>query len=138
MIKSRKKPVPIDSERTTLRRRIDRFYGAFNDSDWEKCFALVDPRLRQGAKVIEQTYVDGLRTFQSAYGTIRRWHTRINLHLDASKNKHDDRPFAFVYVVWQDDANAFHMFRERWVKDGGKWFTRVAGLVVNRQNAMSE
>jgi len=27
------------------------------------------------------------------------------------------------------------MFKERWVKDSGHWYTRVAGLVPNRQGA---
>jgi len=27
------------------------------------------------------------------------------------------------------EAKEFHMFRERWVKDGNMWFTRVVGLV---------
>lgn len=39
------------------------------------------------------------------------------------------RPFAYVYVVWKDAAKEFHLFRDRWVKDGGQWFTRVVGLV---------
>jgi hypothetical protein len=58
---------------------------------------------------------------------------RISLHLHQQSNKHDDRPFAYVYVVWQDDAKEFRMFRERWVKHLGRWFTRVVGLLPSRQ-----
>ncbi len=134
MIKSTKKVLAPVVERRSLRRRVMQFYKAFNMSRWATCFHLVDPKLRDRSKVDEQTYGSGLEDFKTAYGSIRPWHVRISLHLDASSNKHDDRPFAFVYVVWQDAANEFHMFRERWIKHGDKWFTRVAGLVANPGN----
>ena len=62
----------------------------------------------------------------SAFGTCAS-----SLHGDARTVGSDRRPFAYVYVVWQDEAHGFHMFRERWVKDRGWWFTRVVGLVPN-------
>jgi hypothetical protein len=62
---------------------------------------------------------------------IRPWHVRISLHLTGSRPASDPRAFAYVYTVWQDERHEFHMFRERWVRDGKNWYTRVAGLVVN-------
>jgi hypothetical protein len=108
-------------------------YDWFNRGQWEKCYSLVDPALREQSKVMLSAYADQLRTFKETYGSVRPWHVRISLHLDAPSNKHDDRPFAYVYLVWQDDAKEFHMFRERWVKNKGRWFTRVAGLVPNQR-----
>jgi hypothetical protein len=113
-------------------------YASFNQEQWAKCFSLVDPRLRQNGRVIHDGYVATLRQFKAAYGEVKPWHIRINLHLKEPANKRDRRPFAYVYVVWQDKLNAFHMFRERWVKHGGRWFTRVAGLVPNRSPADSQ
>ncbi len=46
-------------------------------------------------------------------------------------NHADPRPFAYVYIYWQDHRHAFRLFRERWVHDGGKWYTRVVGLVFH-------
>ena len=77
-----------------------------------------------------------LQSFREVYGTISLWYIRISLHLDPATNKRDPRPFAYVYVVWQDQAHAFHMFRERWVQDAGRWFTRVAGLVPNMKESV--
>jgi hypothetical protein len=57
---------------------------------------------------------------------------RISLHLTGSRPSSDPRPFANVYTVWQDERHEFHMFRERWVRDGDKWYTRVAGLIINQ------
>jgi len=111
-------------------------YERFNQGAWDKCFALIDPKLRDQARVERQAYTDSLRRFQEVYGKIEPWYIRISLHVDASSNKHDARPCAYVYVVWQDQAHAFHMFRERWVQDSGRWFTRVAGLVPNEQESV--
>jgi hypothetical protein len=55
--------------------------------------------------------------------------------MDIRENKRDARPFAFVYIVWQDSDNEFHMFRERLVQDAGRWYTRVVGLVGKRAAA---
>lgn len=123
------------SERKILWRRIRRMYDWFNRGLPERCFTLLDPNLVDQGKVERESYCAGLLAFQEAYGSIRPFHIRISLHLDASTNKHDPRPFAYVYVTWQDDAHAFHMFRERWVKHAGKWYTRVAGLVTNKQES---
>ncbi len=133
-----KHPPGEASEREALRRRVKQMYDWFNRGMWEKCFALIDPRIREQAKVELSTYTEGLRAFQGAYGAIHPWYVRISLHLDTASSKHDDRPFAYVYVVWQDDAHGFHMFRERWVCHDHRWFTRVAGLVPNRPNAVRE
>jgi hypothetical protein len=107
----------------------------FNHGRWENCFSLIDPRLRVASRVQLLVYSKQLRAFKEVYGTIKPWHIRISLHLDASSNKHDARPFAYVYVIWQDQAHGFHLFRERWVKSSGRWFTRVVGLVPNRQES---
>jgi hypothetical protein len=108
-------------------------YEWFNRELWAKCFSLVDPRLRDQSRAEFSIYADRLRSFKEVYGAVRPWHIRSSVHLNASSNKHDDRPFAYVYVVWQDEAKEFHMFRERWVKDKDRWFTRVVGLIPNRQ-----
>lgn len=108
-------------------------YESINQEAWAKSYSLVDPRLCEQGRVDEQTYVDSLRRFKGVYGTIKPWYIRIGLHHRA--RKHDDRPFAYVYVIWQDEAHVFHMFRERWVWDSGRWFTRVVGLVVNDTRA---
>ena len=124
--------VDIDAERETLRRRVKRFYRRFNRSDWEACFSLIDPQLADAGRVNLSTYADRMGAFKRVYGNLKLWHTRISMHFEPSDKQTDRRPFAYVYVVWQDEAHEFHMFRERWIKDAGKWSTRVVGLVPNR------
>ncbi len=124
------------AERQALRRRVKRLYDFFNRGLWEKCFSLIDPLLREQSRVDAAAHAAGLRAFQEVYGSIRPWHVRISMHLDASSNTRDPRPFAYVYVIWQDQAHGFHMFRERWVKHSGRWYTRVVGLVPNRQETV--
>jgi hypothetical protein len=124
-------------ERKVLQQRVDRMYDYFNKEAWKKCFSLLDPRLRKQQRVDQQVYTEGLRNFRAVYGGVQPWYIRLSLHLDGSINKHDPRPFAYVYVVWQDQNHEFHMFRERWVRDSGRWFSRVVGLVPNKTNSES-
>jgi hypothetical protein len=119
------------AEREALRRRVRKLYDWLNRGLWAKCFTLIDPKLTSASKVRLADYSDRMQTFKQVYGSVSPWHIRISLHLDGSSKKHDKRPFAYVYVVWQDAEHRFHMFRERWVMDAGQWFTRVVGLVPN-------
>lgn len=120
------------AEQRALRRRVKRMYDYLNHERWEKCYSLIDPKLREQQKVNLPDYSERLQAFKAAYGAVNPWHVRLSLHLDAAANKRDARPFAYVYMVWQDAGHGFHMFRERWVRDTNGWFTRVAGLVSNR------
>jgi hypothetical protein len=117
-------------DRAALRRRALGFYEAFNEGDWDECRSRVDPELRADAGLDEAAYERQLREFRDSVGVIRPWYVRISLHLNPTKNQRDRRPFAFVYVVWQDARDRFHMFRERWVRDDETWYTRVVGLVA--------
>jgi hypothetical protein len=121
------------ADRQALRRRVKQFYARFNKTDWDRCYALVDPQLRRHGKVNRGVYTHSLAVFKEAYGSVRLWLTRLSLHMGGAPRHGDKRPFAFVYVIWQDDAHEYHMFRERWVKDDSRWFTRVAGLVPNKR-----
>ena len=128
----------LTSERAALRRRIRRFYEWFNQEEWPKCFAQIDPRLREASKVDPATYAATLAEFRHHYGAIQLRHLEISLHLDARSNKHDARPFAYVYAFWQDRRHEFHLFRERWVKHAGRWYTRVVGLVAHRETGKGQ
>jgi hypothetical protein len=121
------------AERQALRRRVQQFYRRFNKGAWDECYALIDPKLTGSSKINLDAYVDTMKRFKEVYGTVKpRW-TDVRLHLDASPSQRDKRPFAYVYVLWQDEAHEFHMFRERWIQEQSKWFTRVVGLVPYRQ-----
>jgi hypothetical protein len=123
------------SERTAIRRRVKQFYQALNQDQWTLCFAMIDPKLSAHGRITVTSYAASLGEFKECYGEVRIWYMRTSLHMDVRDNKRDARPFAFVYIVWQDSRDEFHMFRERWVQDAGHWYTRVVGLVVNRAAA---
>jgi hypothetical protein len=127
-----KEVVEATSERQALWRRVKRMYDSFNRQDWQRCFSLLDPKLTEPSRVRFDDYAAQMRAFHKAFPRID-CKIEISLHLDASSNKHDPRPFAYVCVRWKDAAFNFHTFRERWVKHDGKWYTRVAGLVPNKQ-----
>ena len=129
-----KKMLRKASEREALRKRVNQMHEWFNKEAWPKCFSLLDPRLRKQKRVEKQPYIESLRLFRKVYGELQPWYIRISLHLHGS-GIHDPRPFAYVYVVWQDQKHEFHMFRERWVRHSGRWFSRVVGLVPNQNGS---
>jgi hypothetical protein len=131
MVRKHSDAVSEAALRSSLRRRIRTFYQWFNLGEWKHCYAFLDPRLRENSKIALASYADSLRAFRQHYGQVNIWHVRINLYTEDRNHKHDNRPFAYVYVFWQDHQKAFHVFREHWVRDGGRWYTRVVGLVVH-------
>jgi hypothetical protein len=116
-------------DRAALRRRVLARIRALNAGDTDVAFEMIDPKLRAKGTPQSATHAEKLLAFRAVYGEIEPWHVRINFYPDGTTNKHDPRPFAYVYLVWKDAAKEFHLFRDRWVKDGGQWFTRVVGLV---------
>jgi hypothetical protein len=116
---------------------VKQFYSRFNEADWEGGYALIDTQLTNQGKVKLATYAELMQAFKDEYGNANPWLTRLRLHLDPTPKQHGTRSFAYVYVIWQDDTHGFHMFRERWVKDDGQWFTRVVGLVPNSPETAS-
>ena len=122
----------LNAERSSIRRRVKRFYESFNRTDWGSCYSTVAPTLRENSRIDLDDYQSSLEAFKDSYGRIDLWYVRINPHLETTANQRDQRPFAYVYVVWQDEQKQFHMFRERWIKDNGSWYTRVVGLVANK------
>lgn len=120
--------------KAALKARVRRFYRNFNSNNWQTCFEYLDPKLRQ-SKINFPQYSSSLERFADVYGPIKIWHMTVHLYLDVSKNKQDPRSFAFVYIFWQDKHQAFHVFKERWVRQGEDWYTRVAGLITHEAEA---
>jgi len=115
-------------EKNRLSRRIRNFYRLFNENNWEGCFERLDPELR-GARVEFDKYADSLASFFAKYGPMRIQSVSLELFMNAKGNKHDDRPFAYGTLHWQDNKRKQHTLRERWVKSGATWYTRMIGLV---------
>lgn len=93
---------------------------------------MVDPALRTAGRVTRSAYASQVTAFIAAYGAVKPMFDRTTLYLDEPTKSRDKRPFAYSYVVWQDARGEFHLFRERWIKDNGRWYTRVAGLIPAR------
>jgi hypothetical protein len=114
-------------DKASLIQRVRYFYKYFNERDWAKCRRYVDPKLQ--VKVAAGDYGRTMDAFFSAHGPLRQL-TVVSMNLyPAGSARTDDREFAYVVLSWKARGNALHHFRERWIKDGGRWFTRVVGLV---------
>jgi hypothetical protein len=114
-------------DKVSLLQRVRYFYLFFNRRDWAKCHGYLDPKLR--AKYAEADYARMMDGFFAAHGPLRQM-TVVSANLySAGSARADDREFAYVVLSWKDRGNARYHFRERWIKEGGRWFTRVVGLV---------
>jgi hypothetical protein len=118
-------------QKAKVRNRIKSFYHHLDHEDWTGCYQFVDPKLRDG-KVDYVNYAKSLAAFYSYYGPIRVVSVQqVTIHGDVRSNKHDDRDFAYGLVVWKDKRNQPHLLRERWVKSGENWYTRMVGLATH-------
>jgi hypothetical protein len=121
-------------ERSSLRRRVKNFYKHFGQTNWAQCFQFIDPNLREHSKVDFSSYCESLSLFHAYYGPVDILHIRINLYLQVKNAKNEKRDFAYVLVEWKDKKNHCHVFRERWVKENQRWYTRVVGLVTHEES----
>lgn len=116
----------------SLAARINFFYRFFNLQEWARCYEYVDPKLRAKRESGLSDYSRIMREFFMAHGPVEQVKIlKISIHSGITA-KDDQRDFAWVVISWKDKANEFHRFKERWIKDGEKWFTRVIGLMPNR------
>jgi hypothetical protein len=113
----------------SLAGRIVHFYRFFNRRDWGRCFDYIDPKLRDDGKVDPADYAETMDRFFAAHGPIRQIRIVNTTIYPGASSRSDGRDFAYMAVSWKDRANGLHHFRERWIKDQGRWYTRVLGLV---------
>ena len=121
--------------KTSLRQRIREFYQHFNGEDWPACFQFLDPVLKKKSRVDLPRYAASLAQFKEYYGHVQvRF---VEVHLFTQGQGTDSRDFAYVVILWKDKAGSYHLFRERWIKEKGRWYTRVVGLVFHEKNGKS-
>ena len=118
--------------RVRLRRAIRGFYDCYRQEKWALCYNRIDPQLREAAKVDFDSYRESLQAFLREYGDVSNRMIEVS---EIHRSKHDPRPFAYASIVWRDRSHEFHVFRERWVFDGRRWYTRVVGLVTHQQSS---
>src|SRR5262245_30676174 len=117
----------------TLRKRIRQFYEHLNREEFDKCYEMIDPCLRQTpASVTLYQYVSSLERFLQWCGGLEVCQIGpIRLHLNEPNRQYGNRDFALVDVVCTDSSDRQHTFKERWVRDRrGRWFTRGTGFVT--------
>jgi hypothetical protein len=124
------------SKEGRLRERIGEFYTSFNKENWESCFKMIDPNLRNARRVEHDKYIDSLITFFDAFGPIQIRSVQVSLHLNEENinprnSKFDKRDFAYGTVVWFDRHECEQYLSERWVKAlNHQWYTRMLGIIV--------
>jgi hypothetical protein len=121
----------IRSQTSALEKRIRQFYELLDEQNFGKCFRHIDPAVRgESFSVTEYQYENSLRQFLTCYGHIRVIGITLQLHIGEPSELYANRDFAVGQTTWADEFGVEHVFQERWVRDGQRWYTRSTGLVT--------
>ena len=118
-------------KRSSLNRRVRKFYSLLNRKAFAQCFQMIDPRLRrQPSSVTLFQYGNALAQFLFQCGSVKVVEINFNLHLNEPTELYEGRDFAVGKTTWSDKAGERHVFLERWVWEERAWYTRSTGFVV--------
>jgi hypothetical protein len=118
------------SPQAVLKRRIKRFYALLNTGDFQRCFEMIDPRIRaKPSSVTLLQYENSLRDFLQAVKSVEVQSVSVELHLNEPSRLYEDRDFAVGTTRWNDARGNVQQFAERWVREGRTWYTRSTGLL---------
>jgi hypothetical protein len=119
------------SQTNALEKRIRQFYQLLNEENFGKCFRHVDPVVRgESSSVTEYQYENSLRRFLAFCGYSRVVRVALQLHIGERNVLYANRDFAVGQTTWADEFGVEHVFQERWVRNGQRWYTRSTGLVT--------
>jgi len=120
------------TEKRLLRSRIKEFYRFCNMEHWTGCYQLLDSQLREKGNFDIVSYTKNLAAFFKQYGPMRVV-AILDVEIHPNAKRYEGRNFASGLVVWQDKKlYGYHLHMQRWVQseEDGKWYTRLAGLVL--------
>jgi hypothetical protein len=119
------------NRQSSLKRRIRQFYKLLNERAFERCYLLIDPRIRDKPNSVTLLqYTNALRDFLDHFSSVKVLQINLDLHLDEPSKLYEGRDFALGTTTWQDETGVQHVFSERWVREGRAWYTRSTGFVT--------
>lgn len=126
------------SKESILKRRIREFYDLLNQGQFPGCFQMIDPRIRHNPNSVTLfQYENSLREFLNVIGLVLIDNTSIEIHTDEPSEIYAGRDFALGKTTWDDERGQKHVFSERWVLEGGAWYTRSTGFLVPSRDKLS-
>jgi hypothetical protein len=105
-------------------------YGLLNERKFDKCFKIIDPRVREAGTIKFEAYRTCLSHFVDKYGPLQELRIgHLKLYCKVAERK-GDRDFAYALVFVHDKRGQQLELKERWVRDDdGLWYTLKTGLV---------
>lgn len=117
-----------------LKRRIKRFYDLLNQREFQRCYEMIDPRIRSKASSATLLqYQNSLSVFLDRIGSVMVRDVSFDLHLDEPSALYEGRDFAVGKTSWRDSLGVEREFVERWVQEDGRWYTRSTGFLIPSQ-----
>jgi hypothetical protein len=114
----------------SVERRIKQFYGFLNRGQVERCYLMIDPRVRgESTSVTLLQYANSLNAFRKSTGKLKLIEVNVQLHEHAPSQLYQGRDFAIGTAIYDDHHRRRHIFQERWVREGRTWYTRSTGFI---------
>src|SRR4051794_4866256 len=93
---------PTKNRRTSLTRRIRLFYKLLNSRAFQRCYQMIDPRVRLKPRSVTLfQYESSLREFLQHVGSVTILETHVELHLEESSVLYEGRDFAIGQTIWE-------------------------------------
>src|SRR5688572_24165498 len=88
-----------------LVRRVQKFYELLNSEEFEKCFLMIDPALRDDpASITQLRYAASLKSFREWSGEITIREIRpLKININQPNRLYENRDFALAEVHWDDE-----------------------------------
>ncbi|MBX3414621.1 MAG: hypothetical protein KF708_18180 [Pirellulales bacterium] len=122
---------PSSNTAAAVERRIRRFFDLLNDEQFEKCYQMIDPRIRDRAtSVTLLQYIDSAKRFREKSGRLDLLSVDVESHENEPSPLYEDRDFSIGKSVCHVRSGKTIEFQERWVREGRSWYTRATGFVT--------
>lgn len=109
-------------DKRAIRKRVATYFDMFNRTDWSGCRSLIDPTIGVDPIIFRQNMV----RFRDHCRSMYLISMRISL---CDSAKFEQRPLAYVHVVWEDPDGKEWKEQQLWVKNCDKWFSRSTGRI---------
>src|SRR5258708_2365886 len=95
----------------SLKRRIEQYYDLLNRGQFERCYGMIDPQVREDSTAVTMLqYSNSLRRFRDHFGCVEALEIAVSVHHNEPSKLYGDRDFALGRTTWLDRSGEEHVF----------------------------
>ena len=116
---------------SAIESRVRQFYQCLSEGRFRECYQMIDPAIREDPhSVTLYQYMKSREDFLGYHGKVEVLKVELRLHANETSARFQNRDFAIGKTTWKDRHGQEQVFLERWVKNGGDWYTVCTGFVT--------